>query len=182
MFRVVHSDGVVEYTNIRPRTTTGPSVSVLFTYLPTCVACDIHSPIVWGSVALSSAYEDIIDRAAHTFRVDPALVRAVVHAESAFHPHAISAKGAEGLMQLMPFTARDMGVNDAFDPEQNIMGGTKYLAGLLDAFHGDERLAVAAYNAGPEAVTRNKGVPPYPETQVYVERVALLKQRYQSAR
>ena len=109
--------------------------------------------------------------------VDPALVRAIVHAESAFNPQAESRKGAQGLMQLMPATAAQYGITNAFDAGNNIRGGVEHLAGLLKTFNGDERLAAAAYNAGEGAVRKYKGVPPYDETQVYVDRVAVLRQR-----
>jgi soluble lytic murein transglycosylase-like protein len=99
------------------------------------------------------------------------LVKAVMRAESAFDPHAVSPKGAAGLMQLMPGTARDMGVVDRFDPIQNLDGGIRYLKLMLDRFDNDYELAVAAYNAGPEAVSRHGGVPPYLETRDYVQRV-----------
>jgi soluble lytic murein transglycosylase-like protein len=93
----------------------------------------------------------------------------------------MSLKGAQGLMQLMPLTANDMGVADAFDPEQNIRGGARYLSLLLKYFNGDRRLTAAAYNAGPAAVQHYNGVPPFAETQVYVERVGELLQRYDKA-
>ena len=112
------------------------------------------------------------------YGVDEAFLRAIIHAESAFNPHALSLKGAQGLMQLMPATASDMGVLDAFDAEQNIRGGARYLGLLLQEFNGNERLAAAAYNAGPGAVQRYSGVPPYAETQVYVQRVGTLRKRY----
>jgi soluble lytic murein transglycosylase-like protein len=110
--------------------------------------------------------------------LDPALVRAVIHAESGFNAGARSQKGAIGLMQLMPETARMLGVTKPNTPAGNILGGAQYLAGLLARFKNDVTLATAAYNAGPEAVQRYAGVPPYAETQVYVQRVKLLHQRY----
>jgi hypothetical protein len=119
---------------------------------------------------VSGDYEAIIQRAAEKHGVDPKLVRAVVHAESGFNPRAQSPVGAQGLMQLMPSTARALGVSDPFDPAQNVDGGTRYLKSLLDRF-GDATKAIAAYNAGPSRVERYGGVPPFPETQSYVRRV-----------
>jgi soluble lytic murein transglycosylase-like protein len=112
----------------------------------------------------------LIGANAATYSIDPALVRSIVEAESGFNPRATSPAGARGLMQLMPETAQSLGVVDAYDPTDNLRGGTRYLRGLLDRF-GDVRLAVAAYNAGPAAVERFGGVPPFSETQAYVRRV-----------
>ena len=103
--------------------------------------------------------------------LDVKLVLSVIAAESAFDPRAQSHKGAIGLMQLMPDTARDLGVDDPWDPESNIRGGTRYLRQMLDRFGQDLELALAAYNAGPGAVERNGGIPPYRETREYVQRV-----------
>lgn len=122
-------------------------------------------------------YADVIHQAARRNRVNPALVKAVIHAESAFNPFAVSPKGARGLMQLMPGTARMLGVRNAFSPESNIHGGTRYLGQLLRRF-GNEALAVAAYNAGEVPVNRYNGIPPYSETQEYVKRVLHLKKQY----
>lgn len=103
--------------------------------------------------------------------LDPALVLAVIAVESAFQPAAVSPKGAQGLMQLMPGTARELGVTDALDPAQNVDGGARYLRALIAQHKGDLRLALAAYNAGAGAVKRHRGVPPYRETREYVEKV-----------
>jgi len=147
-----------------------------------CYACNPDSPINWYSIALNTnAYRDEVKQLATKYQIDPALVRAVIHAESAFKVNALSNKGAQGLMQLMPGTAKDMGVMNAFDARQNIEGGVKYLAWLLETFDGDIMLATAAYNAGPGAVKRYNGIPPYAETEVYVERVGILHQRYKNA-
>ena len=179
VYRIVRPDGSVEYTNLQPVGQKSRAVTMLFTYLATCVACDLHSTIHWGSVSLNlTAFADTIRAASVEFGVDEAFLRAIIHAESAFNPHAMSLKGAQGLMQLMPGTANDMGVLDAFNTDQNIRGGARYLSILLHDFNGDERLAAAAYNAGPNAVQRYSGVPPYAETQVYVERVGTLRKRY----
>lgn len=183
VYRIVRADGSVEYTNL-PQTSGGKghAVTMLFTYIATCAACNLHSTVRWGSVSLNlTAYADTIRAASVEYGVDEAFLRAVIHAESAFNPRAMSLKGAQGLMQLMPGTAGDMGVLDAFNSDQNIRGGARYLSLLLHDFNGDERLAAAAYNAGPGAVQRYKGVPPYAETQVYVERVGTLRKRYGAA-
>ena len=182
VYRVVRPDGSVEYTNLRPIGLRGHAVTMLFSYIATCAACNLHSPIHWGSVALNlTAYADTIRAASIEYGVDEAFLRAIIHAESAFNPRALSLKGAQGLMQLMPATASDMGVLDAFNTDQNIRGGARYLSLLLHDFRGDERLAAAAYNAGPGAVQRYNGVPPYAETQVYVQRVDTLRKRYDAA-
>lgn len=122
--------------------------------------------------------DGMVSQAAQTYQVDPALVHAVIHAESGFNPQAISPKGASGLMQLMPDTARRYGVRDIFDPAENINGGVRYLRDLLQMFGQNKRLAVAAYNAGENAVLRFGGIPPYPETTHYVSRVLSLHSRY----
>jgi soluble lytic murein transglycosylase-like protein len=109
--------------------------------------------------------------AAKRHHVDPSLIQAVIAQESGGHPRAISSKGAKGLMQLMDGTAREMGVKDSMNPTENILGGTRYLRALLDRFDGDVSLALASYNAGAGAVERYGGIPPYPETQRYVEHV-----------
>jgi soluble lytic murein transglycosylase-like protein len=129
---------------------------------------------VMEEIAAAPAGSDITalaTAAARRHGLEPALVLAVVQVESAFRPHAISPKGAQGLMQLMPPTARELGVKDAFDPEQNLDGGARYLRQLLVRYKGDVKRALAAYNAGPGAVDRHQGVPPYRETRQYVRRV-----------
>jgi len=182
VYRVVHTDGSVEYTNVPQGGPHSRAVTMLFSYIAACAACDLHSPINWGTVALHlDAYADTIRAASAEYGVDEAFLRAIIHAESAFNPHALSLKGAQGLMQLMPSTANDMGVLDAFNADDNIRGGARYLAFLLKSFNGDERLAAAAYNAGPGAVQRYNGVPPYAETEVYVQRVGELRKRYGQA-
>jgi soluble lytic murein transglycosylase-like protein len=116
-------------------------------------------------------FEALIAASAAQHNVRPDLVRAVIQAESAFNPLARSHKGAMGLMQLMPATAAELGVDDPYDPAQNIQGGVAYLRALLEQYSHDEELALAAYNAGPGAVDRYDGVPPYRETRNYIERI-----------
>jgi len=116
----------------------------------------------------SSAVASLVADAAGRYGLDPALLASLVRQESGFDPAAVSNAGAMGLTQLMPETAAQLGVTDPFDAAQNVDGGARYLRGLLDRFHGDTRLAVAAYNAGPDAVERYGDVPPYAETQSYV--------------
>ena len=179
VYRVPHSNGTTEYTNVRPR---GGAYQILFTYMATCYACKVNSNINWDTTRLNMlAYRDEVTAAAAQYGVDVALLRAVIHAESAFNPNAVSIAGAQGLMQLMPGTASDLGVDNPFDVGQNIRGGAQYLAELLKQFNGNERLATAAYDAGAQNVQKYNGVPPFDETRVYVDRVATLRQRYHAA-
>jgi hypothetical protein len=127
----------------------------------------------------SAPFDRLIVRTAHSYDVDPALVKAVVATESNFEPRAVSRVGAQGLMQLMPATALAMGVRRPFAPRENIRGGVRYLRKLLDRFD-DLDHALAAYNAGPDAVTRYGGIPPYPETEAYVTKVLSRYRRYQN--
>ncbi|WP_432695077.1 lytic transglycosylase domain-containing protein [Marinobacterium sp. YM272] len=205
--RVVHPDGRVEYTNLAPKESgkrlSGSSrTETIYKYRRPdgtlafsderplhirnydvlkfdCYACAPGSTIDWHTTPLNrQAFRDQVSDAAKAYGVAPSLVRAVIHAESAFNPKALSHKGAMGLMQLMPATAEDLGVSNALDEQQNIQGGVRYLAALLERYDGDSRLATAAYNAGPGAVAKYGGVPPYAETKAYVERVGILQKRY----
>ena len=174
IYKYVDKTGITVYTNIRPQ---GVSAKVIGTY--SCPACKVNSTINWGVTGLNLiAYRDEIVTAARLNQVDESMVRAIIHAESAFHAEALSPVGAQGLMQLMPGTAGMYGVTNSFDPGQNIAAGVKHLRMLLDMFDGDFELAAAGYNAGENAVLRNGGVPPYAETQVYVQRVGVLQKRY----
>lgn len=125
-------------------------------------------------------YDELIMRTAKYLRLDPALLKAVMHVESAFDKYAISHKGARGLMQLMPGTARRYGVASVFDPRQNVVGGARYLRDLLQQFNNDTSLALAGYNAGENAVVRHNGIPPYRETQRYVQKVLVLYKKYRN--
>lgn len=145
---------------------------------------NIHTYSNWGNSIASAAkgfeknksiYDAHIVRAASKFNIDPGLIKAVMHTESGFNINARSPVGAQGLMQLMPATARRFNVSNAYDPVQNIDGGARYLSWLLKRFNGDVRLALAGYNAGEGNVDKYKGIPPFRETQDYVRRVT---QRY----
>jgi soluble lytic murein transglycosylase-like protein len=116
-------------------------------------------------------YEELISDAAEQYGVSVPLLKAIIKAESDFNPRAVSKKGAMGLMQIMPDTIKDLAINNPFDPRENIMGGTRYFKQLYDRFNGKLSLSLAAYNAGPTAVDQYNSIPPYRETEEYVERV-----------
>jgi transglycosylase-like protein with SLT domain/uncharacterized protein DUF4124 len=164
-YRFVAPDGTVHYTNA-PR---DPSYQRMgFTVRAVDVA---PRPIVTYS---GDSYVRVIHDRASRYGVPERLVTAVIRAESGFNPRAVSPKGARGLMQLMPQTASLLGVRDSFDPEENIDGGVRHLRGLIERFGHNLSLALAAYNAGEQAVTYYRGIPPYPETQGYVQKVLWL--------
>lgn len=177
-------DGVRHYVSKRPRGLASATEvrTIRYSFIETCFACGAQPGVNFGTLRLNTvAYAAEIAAAARQHGVEEAVVRAIIHAESAYNPNALSRVGAQGLMQLMPATARRFGVGNAFDANQNIQGGVQYLAWLLKRFNGDLTLAAAGYNAGEGAVDRYKGVPPYSETQRYVQRVAVLAQRYRAA-
>ena len=130
----------------------------------------VRSTVVVRPPAPPVSIAELVEKTSKAHNVDPLLVDSLIQVESGYNPNAVSPKGAQGLMQLMPPTARMLGVNDSFDPAENIEAGVKYLK-YLQELYKDDRLALAAYNAGPGAVDRFKQVPPYPETQKYVEKV-----------
>ncbi len=174
IFKYRDAKGILHYTDQRPRSSQTYTVLSLY-----CPACDPHSKVNWGETRLNlTAFADEIERNAKQFGVDPSFVRAVIHAESAFNPDAESQKGAMGLMQLMPETAGQYGVRNAYSAPENIRAGVQHLAYLMKLYNGDERLTAAAYNAGEGAVKKYNGVPPYDETRVYVDRVGVLTTRY----
>lgn len=175
-------DGVRHYTSTPPRGAAAAGATAMrtisYSIIETCYACGAPG-VNFANVRLNTdAFREEVAAAAREFGVEEAIVRAVMHAESAFNPNAVSRAGAQGLMQLMPATAERFGVTDPFDPRQNIRGGVRYLAWLLKRFNGDLTLAAAGYNAGEGAVDRHGGVPPYRETQTYVQRVGVLADRY----
>jgi hypothetical protein len=162
IYQTTQSDGAVLYSN---KNASGSHL-IMVEKKP-----DRKSLVMTKKMRHSGAYHDIVNEKSKKHNVDPKLVKAVISAESGWNPSAVSPKGAGGLMQLMPKTASDMGVDNRFNPEQNIEGGVKYLKYLLDKFNGNLTLALAAYNAGPTRVEKVKGVPSIPETVNYVKRV-----------
>lgn len=178
VFKYTNRQGVTSFSDRAPTNRRYQVVEVT----PGCYACNLYSKVDWHNIPLHlSSFQGSINRAANHYGIDPALVRAVIHAESAFKPNAKSKVGALGLMQLMPATAKDMGVEDPLSPDQNIHGGVRYLAWLMKKTRGNITLATAAYNAGPGAVERHQGIPPYKETETYVRRVRILHDRYKRA-
>ncbi|MBU2871006.1 lytic transglycosylase domain-containing protein [Colwellia sp. E2M01] len=167
------STGVMSFSDMEP-------IDVEFTvYRSDCFACEVDSLINWRTTKLYlTPYKNEINQSALKYGIDPAYVRAVIHAESHFDHQATSKQGAQGLMQLMPATANELGVKNSFSAQQNITGGVKHLSRLLRKYKGDNKLASAAYNAGEGAVKKYGGIPPFKETQVYVERVGILHKRY----
>ena len=168
IYKYVDANGVVHFTNT-------PTSNQYKLYLK-----ERRAPAT-RTVAAGN-FGPIISRHAAAFRLEEALVRAVIKAESGYNPRAVSKKGALGLMQLMPDTAKLMKVGDPLDVEENIRGGSRYLRLMLDEFNGDLDLALAAYNAGPNAVRRHGGIPPYEETRTYVDRVKTYMQNYRQGK
>lgn len=177
-------DGVRHYTSARPKGADSVASirTIKYSFIETCFACAANPGVNFGTLRLNTAaYQAEIAAAARQYGVEEAVVRAIIHAESSFNPMALSHAGAQGLMQLMPATARRFGVTNSYDASQNIKGGVQYLAWLLKRFNGNLTLAAAGYNAGEGAVDRHGGVPPYQETQRYVARVGVLADRYRGA-
>ncbi len=149
----------------------GGEVGVAAAALRGVVPDEVLDEVALAPLTAGADLSALAEAAARRHALDPELVRAVVAVESDFRADAVSPKGAQGLMQLMPATAKALGVTDAFDPAQNLEGGARHLRALIDQYGGDVKRALAAYNAGPGAVARHGGVPPYPETRDYVRKV-----------
>ena len=165
IFAFTDEQGVAHYSNV-------PADARYRIFLVAPQGEGAPTPRVHRLLQKSQVYSNMIDLAAHASRLEPALVRAVIVAESGCDPQAISSRGARGLMQLMPATARQYGVRNAFDPEENIRAGAQYLRDLTDRYQNDLELVLAAYNAGPAAVDQQGGkIPPLKETLAYVPRV-----------
>ncbi len=177
IYKYHKADGSVVFSNIKPN---GRTIARTFKF--DCYACTLNSAVNWHETPLYlTKYSQEIGQASSKYAVNPALIKAVIHAESSFRPHVVSKVGAQGLMQLMPETAIELGVKKPFNVGENISGGTQYLAKLLAIFKGDVSLATAAYNSGASNVQRFGGIPPFPETQAYVKRIKILHKRYQQA-
>jgi soluble lytic murein transglycosylase-like protein len=166
IYRYIDSEGIVHYTNT-------PTASGFKLYIrEKTVGIKVDS--------VSKTYDAIIRKAQIKYGIAFSLIKAVIHAESGFNPRAVSKKGAKGLMQIMPDNYRALSVSDPFDPSQNIMGGTRYLKQLLNRYDAKLPLALAAYNAGPTVVDLYLRIPPYTETQNYVQKVMTLYNRYKN--
>lgn len=142
---------------------------------------ELRTKLKYASSVNPAEYEQLIRSCSERYGVNQSLVKAVIHAESGYDPNAVSSKGASGLMQLMPATAKSLKVADRFNPRDNVDGGVKYLRFLLDTFRGDVTLAVAAYNAGLGSVAKYGGIPPYNETRTYVNKVLSYMKSYQES-
>jgi soluble lytic murein transglycosylase-like protein len=173
IYRYTEKDGTIVYTNVPPQGTKAKRLTATFHRAPAA-----SEPADSKATSLTD-FDDHIEKAALRYKIPANLLRAVMHAESNFDSGAVSSRGAAGLMQLMPETAREMYVKDIFEPRDNIEGGARYLRVLANMYDGDMVKIVAAYNAGPEAVNRAGGdIPPFPETQAYVKKVLQLYFQY----
>jgi soluble lytic murein transglycosylase-like protein len=171
----VSPDGTVRYSNVAPGTRRSA------TFRSRGDITRVVAPLDFSPRAETSAYDPAIHQACDLYKIPPALVRAIIAAESNFDPYAVSARGAQGLMQLMPDTATEMFVDEVFDAKKNIFGGVRYLRILTNMFDGDMMRIIAAYNAGPDAVKKAGGVPELSETQEYVRRVIKLYFAYKGS-
>jgi soluble lytic murein transglycosylase-like protein len=175
VYQYTQSNGVVAFSDRQPLNQSYRLLKF------DCFACNPASSVNWSNTQLFLAeFQRSILLAAREHQLEPALIRAVIHAESGFKADAVSKRGARGLMQLMPATAKELGVKNSFDSHANILAGSAYFAKLLERYQGDIALASAAYNSGPGTVKKYAGIPPYAETKAYVKRVQILLQRYRS--
>jgi soluble lytic murein transglycosylase-like protein len=171
IYTYIDENGVVNFTNVHPGR---KKFQRIFRDEPREARVRAFAPVV----VKPSEWDTHIFVTSSKYEVDPALVKAIIHTESAFNPYAVSPKGAEGLMQLMPETAGMLEVADSFDPEANIDGGVRYFKYLLKKFNGNIKLSLAAYNAGETNVIKYNGIPPFKETKEYVRKVTALWENY----
>ena len=174
VYKHTDKDGVIHYSSKKPAVTNFHIINVR------CPECAWKSTVNWYNTPLvKNKFEKEIQAAASKWAVEPALIKAIIHAESSFKADNQSSAGAQGLMQLMPATQKTYAVTNPFDPTQNIQAGTAYLKHLLNKYDNNIRLSLAAYNAGETAVRKyNNNVPPYKETENYIKRVKILQKRY----
>ncbi|MDD2364989.1 MAG: lytic transglycosylase domain-containing protein [Desulfuromonadaceae bacterium] len=175
IYRYVDEDGIIHFTDAP----TDKRFKVFMRDLKKDK--ELRTKLKYASSVNPAEFDQIIRNCSEKYGVNPSLVKAVIHAESGYNPNAVSSKGASGLMQLMPATARSLNVADRFNPKDNVEGGVKYLRFLLDTFRGDVVLAVAAYNAGLNKVAKYGGIPPYNETKTYVNRVLAYMKSYEES-
>ena len=175
IYRYVDEDGIVHFTD-------APTDKRYIVFMRDLKKDKkLRTKLKYASSVNPAEFEQLIKTCSDKYGVNSCLVKAVIHAESGYNPNAVSSKGASGLMQLMPATARSLKVADRFNPKDNVEGGVKYLRFLLDTFRGDVSLAVAAYNAGLSKVAKYGGIPPYNETRTYVNRVLSYMKSYQES-
>ncbi len=157
IFQYVDKEGITHFTNVSHR--------------------GEYKKVITENRSKPGRFEHIIQRKALKYRIDPSIIRAMIKVESGSNPRAVSHKGARGLMQLMPATAKEMNVQNLFSPEESIEGGSRYLRHMLNSFNDNMSLALAAYNAGPSRVRKSRGIPAIPETRKYVKKILNLSQK-----
>lgn len=187
IYVVKQSDGSIKFTTKKPASGNDYKIytsktSTFSTYKSSRASYSI-SPKRFAAYRKNykhNHYDELIEQAAVRYGLSNGLIKAVIHVESAFNPFAVSPKGAQGLMQIMPFNAKKFGMKNPFSPKENIFAGSKFLSKLVDKYAGNVSLALAAYNAGEGAVEKYNGIPPYTETINYVKKVLKFKQVYTS--
>jgi soluble lytic murein transglycosylase-like protein len=173
VYKHIDREGIIHYSSKKPNVANFDIINVR------CPECAWKSKVNWNTTPLvKNKFESEIQTAAKKWKIEPSLIKAVIHAESSFKADITSSAGAQGLMQLMPATQKIYSVTNPYNPTQNIQAGTAYLKHLLSVYNDDLRLALAAYNAGESAVKKYNNVPPYKETKNYINRVKILHKRY----